>query len=196
MKIKKSFHLNLVPIFLQLIIIAALKFLILPKFFISQPENLWFCPNIFLVTAQKILILHQIWKFRGKFFPLPPLQIRLCLKLWQLSRNWKDLDGTILSQDTATLSVYVRRGEPFVKQPYDLCTDVLVRRLRRKYLLDALLAHNASSNFCITNKNKLNIGNFTCKNINAVQHTKAVNLHGGKVTKSVTIKNCRSNSSK
>ena len=47
---------------------------------------------------------------------------------------------------------------------YDLCTGVLVRRLRRKYLLNALSAHNTSSGFCITTKNKLHIRNFTCRN--------------------------------
>ena len=42
---KKSFYLNLVHYFLQFIIVAALKFLTLPKFFISLPEKFEFCPN-------------------------------------------------------------------------------------------------------------------------------------------------------
>ena len=49
--------------------------------------------------------------------------------------------------------------------------------LAKEYLLDALSAHNASSGFCITTKNKLHIRNFTCKNKNAVQHKKAVNIY-------------------
>ena len=65
----------------------------------------------------------------------------------------------------------------FVAYVYDLCTGVLVRRLRRKYLLDALSAHNTSSGFCITTKNKLHIRNFTCRNKNAAQHKKAVNIY-------------------
>ena len=72
---------------------------------------------------------------------------------------------------------------------YDLCTDVLISRLQRKYSLHALWAHNTSSGFCITNKNKLHVRNFTCRNTNAIQHKKAVNLHRSKVTKLVTIKN-------
>ena len=77
---------------------------------------------------------------------------------------------------------------------YDLCTGVLVRHLQRKYLLHALSAHNTSSGFCITTKNKLHVRNFTCRNKNAVQLKKAFNLHGGKTTKSETIKNRQSNS--
>ena len=50
---KKGLHLNLIAI------IAALKFLILPKFFISLPKKFWFCPNIFC-QCPKIFNFAQI----------------------------------------------------------------------------------------------------------------------------------------
>ena len=39
--------------FLQFVIITSLNFLTLPKFFISLPEKLWFCPNIFFSLPEK-----------------------------------------------------------------------------------------------------------------------------------------------
>ena len=88
---KKGFHLNSVsyfPIFvpkarcslkkrsspkfgnyfLQLIIVTALKFLTLPKFFILLPEKSQFCPNL---------------RNLGAIAPLPLRQVRLCVSLLQ-----------------------------------------------------------------------------------------------------------------
>ena len=39
--------------FLQLIMVNVLKFLTLPKFFISLPKKFWFCPNICLSLPKK-----------------------------------------------------------------------------------------------------------------------------------------------
>ena len=52
-KKKKGLHLNLGYYFLQFLIITSLNFLTLPKFFISLPEKLWFCPNIFFSLPEK-----------------------------------------------------------------------------------------------------------------------------------------------
>ena len=91
---KKGFHLNLVSYFsifvpkarcslkkrsspefgnyfLQLIIVTALKFLTLSKFFISLPEKFWFCPNIFL-HCPKNFNFAQILETWRAIAPFPP----------------------------------------------------------------------------------------------------------------------------
>ena len=47
--------------FLLLIIVATLKFLILPKFFISLSEKFWFSPNIFLSLPPFALRQVRLW---------------------------------------------------------------------------------------------------------------------------------------
>ena len=68
---KKGLHLNLVTNFCSLIIVTALKFLTLPKFFILLPEKLWFCPNIFLSLPEKFQFYPNLRNL-GSNCPLPP----------------------------------------------------------------------------------------------------------------------------
>ena len=72
LKTKKDLLLaNFGNYFLQLIIVTALKFLPLPKFFISLPEKLWFCPNIFLLQLEKFEFCPNLGNLGGNC-PLPP----------------------------------------------------------------------------------------------------------------------------
>ena len=66
--------------FLQLIIVTALKFLTLPKFFISLPEKFWFCPNIFLSLPKKFQFCPNL-KNLGAISPPAPWQVRVCSRL-------------------------------------------------------------------------------------------------------------------
>ena len=59
--------------FLQLIIVTALKFLTLPKFFISLPEMFWFFPNIvFSCHCPKNFNFAQILETWGAIAPCAP----------------------------------------------------------------------------------------------------------------------------
>ena len=58
--------------FLQLTIVAALKFLILPKFFISLPKKFWFCPNIFLSLTEKFEFSTNFGNLGAQLPPCPP----------------------------------------------------------------------------------------------------------------------------
>ena len=75
--LKKRSSLKFGNHFLQLIIVTALKFLTLPKFFISLPEKFQFCPNLRNVSeiwyhCPKNFNFAQISETWGASAPLPP----------------------------------------------------------------------------------------------------------------------------
>ena len=67
--------------FLQLIVVTALKFLTLPKFFISLPKKFWFCPNIFLALPEKFQFCPNLRNLGGQL-PPAPRQVRLWWGEW------------------------------------------------------------------------------------------------------------------
>ena len=56
---------------MQLIIVAAVKFLSLSKFFISLPKKFWFCPNTFLSLPEKFKFCPNFENLGG-IAPVPP----------------------------------------------------------------------------------------------------------------------------
>ena len=78
--LKKGLHLNLLPTyFLHLLIVAALKFPIFPKFLITLPKKLGFCPNIPLSLLKKLSFCPNFGSLGGNCSPVPPAR-KLCAR--------------------------------------------------------------------------------------------------------------------
>ena len=74
--------------FLQLIIVTALKFLTLPKVFISLPKKFWFCPNIFLSLPEKFQFCPSLRNLGGNC-PPAPRRVRPCFPVNNFTINEK-----------------------------------------------------------------------------------------------------------
>ena len=82
--------------FLQLIIVTALKFLTLPKFFISLPEKFWFCPNIFLSLLEKFQFCPNLRNLGSNFPPFFPAAMCEIISTYPSTDRLASLVGTIL----------------------------------------------------------------------------------------------------
>ena len=137
-----------------------------------DPLEMRLCPN--LVGFHQSLVLQQVNHLRETDSPCllctavatgycsPGLRLSLPQGIFRL---WPELMIRVNKKNKAFfVNIYFLAIFNNWKYKLKMLLDVLmtfaqafVRRLRRKYLLDALSAHNASSGFCITTKNKLHI---------------------------------------
>ena len=67
--------------FLQLVIVAALKFVTFSKFFISLPKKFWYCPDIFLSLPKKFEFCPNFGNWGEQLLPQPPSRYSYGLSL-------------------------------------------------------------------------------------------------------------------